>query len=75
MVVLFQQFPDTFLQRFDIRSQQVGLEMVKEMMEGEEGVDFRAVEPQAGQLVPWMLGIRIVEPVTVLLPVSWDRRV
>src|SRR3989344_6089273 len=44
-------------------------------MEGEEGVDFRAVEPQPGQLVPWMLGIRIVEPVTVLLPVPWDRRV
>src|SRR3989344_636184 len=44
-------------------------------MEGEEGVDFRAVEPQPGQLVPWMLVIRIVKPVAALLPVPRDRRV
>src|SRR3989344_7785704 len=57
MIVFFDERLDAFLEGRDVRGEQAGLDTVKEMMEGEQSVDFRAVEPQPGQLVSWMLGI------------------
>ncbi len=75
VVMLFQQRPDTLLQRAHVGSKPIGLQVLQQGVKSQKRVDFRAVEPQTGQLVTGRVGIGVDEAVAAPLPVVGNRRV
>ena len=59
-------------QRFDVRAQQTRLEPFQQPLHGQQCMDFRVAEPQAGQLLQ---GKRLVVAIAVALAVPDDGNV